>query len=820
METLVQDLRVSLRRLRKAPGFTLIAVLSLALGIGANSAIFSLVNTALLRPLPVERPGELVALNSISEKGEVEIPVLSHPNYKDYRDRNTTLAGLILYRMAPVSLSHDGVNERVWSYVVSGNYFEVLGVRAKMGRVITPDDNKAKGAHPVAVLTHDCWQKRFGGEAQIVGKSILVNGGNFTVIGIAPPGFRGSEVGSRIEMWFPAMMQEQIEPGNDWLEDRASDNSFVQGRLKPGVTMAQAEANLRAIAADLAREFPKENEGRTIVLSPAGLYGKFMRGPVTGFAVVLMGIVGLVLLLACINLANLLLARAAERRKEIAIRLAVGATRFRLVRQLLTESVLLALLGGALGLLLAYWLVDVMTAFKPPTDIPVSTELHIDFRVLLFTLLASLVTGVLFGLAPALQATRPDLVPALKDEASVGGYRRQTGWLLRNGLVVVQVMLSLTLLVSAGLVLRGLQRAQLLNPGFTPQNAVEMSFDLSLQRYDEGRSKQFKRQLLDRVRALPGVQAAGLTNFMPLTLNINQNAIYIEGQPEERGGNAPVAMTAAATPGYLQAMGVRLLEGRDFAETDDDTRPRVAVVNESFARRFWPGQSAIGKRFSYDSDKEPRRQWTEIVGVMQNGKYFSLGEDPMLMAIRNQRQTDGSFLTLVVRATGEPKNALGAIRGEFAQLDANLPVYNIKTLVDHMNLPLFPARVAAYLLGGFGLLAMALAAIGLFGVMSHAVSQRTREIGIRMALGAGAREIFRLVVGQGLLLTAIGVVIGLALAALGTRLLANLLYGVDALDPLTFLGVTLLLAAVAFLACYFPARRAMRTDPMLALRCD
>jgi macrolide transport system ATP-binding/permease protein len=806
METLWQDVRVSLRRLRKAPGFTFIAVLSLALGIGANSAIFSLVNTALLRPLPIERPRELAALNAATENGESQFPVLSYPNYKDFRDRNNTLAGLIYYRMSPVSLSHNGANERVWSYVASGNYFEVLGVRAALGRVFTPEDDKAKGAHPVAVLTHDCWQQRFGGDPQIAGRTVIVNGASFTVIGVTPPGFRGSEIGFRTEMWFPAMMQPQIEPENDWLENRDSYNGFVQGRLKPGVTMAQAEANLKTIAADLAREYPKENEGRTIVLSPAGLFGNFMRGPVAGFAAVLMGVVGLVLLLACINLANLLLARATERRKEIAIRLAVGATRARLVRQLLTESVLLALLGGAIGLALAYWLVDA-----------IMTELQMDFRVLLFTMAASLLTGVLFGLLPALQSTRPQLVPALKDDVSVGGYRRS---LLRNGMVIGQVTLSLVLLVSAGLVLRGLQQARLLNPGFNPQNAVEMSFDLSLQRYDEARVKQFKRQLLDRVRVLPGVEAAGLTNFLPLTLNINQNAIYIEGQPPVQGGNAPTAMAAAATPGYLQAMGVRLLEGRDFAETDDETRPRVAVVNETFARRFWPGQSALGKRFSYDSDKEPRRQWTEIVGVIQNGKYFSLNEDPTMMVIRNQRQTDGNFLSLVVRASGGPANAIAAIRREFAQLDANLPVYNVKTLAEHMNLPLFPARVAAVLLAGFGLLAMALGAIGLFGVMSYAVGQRTREIGIRMALGAGRGEVFRLVVGQGLLLTGLGIAIGIGLGALGTRLLSSLLYGVSALDPLTFSVVTILLAAVAFVACYFPARRAMRVDPIIALRCE
>ena len=810
---MIQDLRYGVRMLLKRPGFTLVAVLSLALGLGANTAIFSLVNTLLLRPLPVRQPEQLVALNSAGE-GRGMFSNFSYPNYRDLRDRNTTLSALILYRMAPISVSHDGANERAWGYLASGNYFEALGIRAAMGRVFTPEDDRAPGAHPVAVITHAAWQQRFGGDAKIVGKSILVNGSEFTIIGVTPPGFYGSEIGYRAEMWFPVMMQRQIEPGGDWLESRDTTNTMVQGRLKPGVTRAQAEENLKALAAQLAREYPKENEGRTITVSPPGLFGAFLRGPVRGFAGVLMAIVGLVLLLACVNLANLLLARATERRKEIAIRLSIGATRARLVRQLLTESVLLALLGGVVGIVLAYWLVDAIMAFKPPMDIPLATEIHIDYRVLLFALGASLVTGVAFGLLPALQSTRPDLVPALKDDASAGGYRRS---LLRNGMVVAQVTLSIVLLVCAGLVLRGLQRAQLLNPGFVPQGAIEMSFDLALQGYDGDRTREFKRQLLDRVRALPAVEAAGFTDYVPLSLNINQDSIYIEGRPQGTGGNAPIAMHTSITPGYLQAVGTRLLSGRDFAQTDDETRPRVALINETFARRFWPNESPIGKRISTNGDQGP---WMEIVGLVQNGKYFSLGEDPTMMLYTSLREKSGSFLSMIVRTQGDPSAAIASIRREFQQLDPNLPVYNVKTMAEHMALPLFPARVAASLLAGFGLLAMILAAIGLFGVMSYAVSQRTREIGIRMALGAGAGEVFRLVIGHGLTLTLFGVGLGLALAALGTRLLAALLYGVNARDPLTFTLVTLLLGIVAFVACYFPARRAMRVDPMIALRCE
>jgi predicted permease len=811
MGHLLQDVRYGSRMLLKRPGLTVIAVVTLALGIGANTAIFSLVNTVLLRPLPVDRPEQLVSLNSASATGDV-FPTLSYPNYRDYRDRIDVLDGLLCYRFSPISLSNNGVNERLWGYLVSGNYFDVLGVKPALGRFFTQEDDKTPGAHPVTVITYNCWLRRFGGSPDAIGKTVIVNGRSFSVIGVAQPGFHGSEISYVPEMWFPVMMLAQIEAGNDYLENRDNANFFTQGRLKPGVTTSQAEAALNSIAAQLAVEYPNENEGKTIELSPPGLFGAFMRGPIVGFAGVLMAVVGLVLLLACTNLANLLLARATERRKEIAIRLAIGANRRRLVRQLLTESVLLATTGGAIGLGLAYWLVGALTSLKPPIDIPLTTELHIDYRVLLFTAAVSVLTGVLFGLLPALQATRPDLVPALKDETSIGGYRRS--W-LRNGLVVFQVSLSLLLLICAGLVLRGLQRAQFLNPGFVPQHAVEMSFDLNLQGYDGPRSKEFKRTLLERVRTLPGVEYAGLSNFLPLSLNINNNTIFAEGAPQERGANIPMAMTSRASPGFVSALGVDLLQGRDFIEREQEKWQREAVINEIFAKRFWPGQLAVGKRFSFDSAAGP---WIEVVGVMRDGKYFSLSEDPQPFVYVSLHPESGSYLTMVVRTASDPQGLIGALRSEFQRLDANLPVYNVQTLTEHMDLPLFPARVAAMLLGGFGLLALTLAAIGIFGVMSYAVSQRTREIGIRMALGANARGILQLVVGHGLRLILLGMVIGLTVAFAGTRLMSALLYGVSATDSMTFVVIALLLISVALLACYLPARRATKVDPMVALR--
>ncbi|HKQ93278.1 MAG TPA: ABC transporter permease [Blastocatellia bacterium] len=807
MQTLWQDLRYGARILLKKRGFTLIAIISLALGIGANTAIFSLVNTALLRPLPVERPEQLVSLND----GALNLPVISFPNYRDFRDRNNLFSGMLAYRYTPLGLSNNGVNERVWGYLATGNYFETLGVKPALGRFFTPDDDRAPGAHPVAVIAYESWQKRFAGDSQVIGKTVIVNGRNFTIIGVAPQGFYGSEIIYRPEIWFPTMMQEQVE-GWSALETRGNSTFFAQGRLKPGVTMPQAEAELKTVAAQLAREFPNENEGMAVALSPAGLLGAWMRGPVTRFAGVLMAVVGLVLLLACANLANLLLARATERRKEIAVRLAIGAGRWRLVRQLLTESILLSTLGGALGLLLAYWLVDAVMKLKPPIDIALSTELQIDGRVLLFTLFVSALTGVVFGLLPALQATKPYLAPALKDEISMGGYRRP--W-LRNSLVVFQVSLSLLLLICAGLTLRGLQRAQLLDPGFTPQNALEMSFDLSIHGYDVQRAHDFRGRLLERVRGLPGVQYAGLSGNVPLNLSVSGNPIYVEGQPQQRGANVPTAMASRATPGLLSALGTRLIQGRDFTEQDAESKKDVALVNETFARRFWSGQSALGKRFSNAGSGGP---WIEVVGVIQDGKYFSLNEEATPFVYTNMLPSIGGSVTLVARTTGEPQSAIAAIRREFQQLDATLPLYNVRTMAEHMAIPLFPARVAATLLIGFGLLALTLAAVGIFGVMSYAVTQRTREIGIRIALGAQVGGILKLVVGQGLKLTALGLIIGLAVAFAGTRSISGFLYGVSALDVVTFAGVSLLLALVALLACYIPARRATRVDPMVALR--
>jgi predicted permease len=812
MGNLWQDLRYGFRRLLKTPGFTLVAVVSLALGIGANTAIFSLVDTVLLRPLPVREPKQLVEVYGTLHKG-ADYTIQSHLNYKDYRDRSgDVLSGLLAYRFAAMSLSHNGANERVWGYLVSGNYFDVLGVQPALGRGFLPEEDQTAGSHPVAIISYGCWQSRFGGDPAIVGRAAAINNQQFTVVGVAPKGFIGTEIAYSPEIYVPLMMAKQIEPGSSWLESRTDDNLFVVGRLKEGVTKAQAEAALAGLTNQLAQEHPQENEGRGVRLLPPGLFIPEIRDSVITFSAVLMGVVGLVLLLACVNLANLLLARATERRKEIAIRLALGASRARLIRQLLTESVVLSLAGGALGLLLATWVNDLVSAIKLPTDIALVFDLRIDWRVLAFTLGVSLLTGVVFSLLPALQSSNPDVVPALKDETSLGGFRRSR---LRNALVVAQVALSLVLLISAGLIVRGLQAARAMHPGFNPRNAVALSFDLGLQGYDEQRGRIFLRELIERAKQTPGVRSVTLTDSLPLSINYNNSGIYVEGQPAALNSDLPLATPIYAGLDYFKTLEISLLRGRDFTAQEDKKESRVALVNETFARKFWHGEDAVGKRFNFGSPSDP--YWT-VIGVVADGKYNSLGEDPKPVVYRPLMRDYNSNVTLVARVEGDPLTTLASLGRAVQSLDPTLPVYSPKTLSEHMQIPLFPARMAAIVLGSFGLLALVLAAIGIYGVMSYVVAGRTREIGLRMALGADRASVLRLIVGQGMTLALIGLGVGLVLALAAARLLTSQLYGVSPTDPATFAGVVALLSSVAFLACYVPARRATKVDPMIALR--
>ncbi|MCM3870370.1 MAG: ABC transporter permease [Pyrinomonadaceae bacterium] len=811
---MIKDLRYAIRGLAKHPGFAAIAMITLALGIGANTAIFSLVNTVLLRPLPVPQPEQIVSV-ALRGKGDSML-AFSYPNYKDFRDRNQVLSGLLVYRFVPLSLSREGANERIWGYEVSGNYFDVLGVQAIKGRTFLPEEDATRLSHPVAVVSHGAWQRRFAGDPDLIGKEIRLNNHPFKIIGIAPEGFKGTEMVYTPEIWVPLSMIEWVEPGAGWLDDRDTQNFFGIGRLKAGVAVKEAEASLNLFAQQLAKAYPDTNEGQVVQLTPPGFIIPDLRGSVVSFTWILMAAVGLVLLITCINLAGLLLARATDRRREIAIRLALGASRRRLMRQLLTESMVLSLAGGVAGFWLALWIINLLLAFRPPVDFPLTIDVSVDWRVLLFSLGISLVAGAAFGLAPALQATRPVLTSALKDTTAQAGFSRSR---LRSGLVVAQLALSLMILISAGLMVRALQQLQTISPGFDPSNALSVSFDLGLQGYDEAKGEQFYRQVVDRVESLPGVKSAAVTSNIPLGLNYSSNNIYVEGQPLERGANLPVAMVASIGLRYFETMGTPLLHGREFTNQDRQDTEKVAIVNETFVRRLIPDaaavESALGRRISFNEGQGP---FVRIVGVVRDGKYFNIYEEPRSFLWSPLSQNYNSSVSLVVRTTGDPQAALAGVRNAVRALDLNLPLYEVKTLTDHMRLALFPGRIAATLLSAFGLVALILAAIGIYGVTSYSVAQRTREIGIRMALGARLGDVLRLVIGNGLKLMAIGVGLGLVGAYVLTRALTSLLSGISPTDPVTFIFVSLLLIAVALVATYIPARRATKVDPLIALK--
>jgi predicted permease len=811
MDRLFQDLIVSFRRLRSSPGFTIAAILTLALGIGANTTIFSLVNAVVFRPFGVERQNELVFFNMHLAKGE--FPATSYPDYKDYRDRNTVLSALALYRIIPMNMSRGGgENSRLWGYEVTGNYFDMLGVKPIRGRVLHPEDDVKRAGHPVAVLTYNCWQRRFASDPDIAGRKVKVNGLDYTILGVTPKEFVGTELIFTPEIFVPMAQAAQLE-GYNWLDKRGDGNGWSLGRLKPGVSMKAAEAGINVITKQLGKEYPDNNAGVSIVLSAPGMAGTYLRGPITGFSAVLMVVAGMVLLIACVNLASLLLARAADRRKDTAIRLALGASRYYLMRQLLTESVVLAVAGGAAGILLASWLTGLVNAWSPPIDVPVIPHVVMDIRVMLFAAAVSLVTGLLFGLVPALQSTRATLAGAMRNDAPSDKLRRVN---LRDLLVTAQVALSVVLLIASVLVVRSLQHALSLHLGFEPQHAAVVSFDVGLQGYNEERGREFQRRLLDKVRALPGIEAAGLIDGLPLTLNISNSGIQVEGKPETRASDTPMANWYVITPGYIHAMQTKLIAGRDLDARDTKDKPLVALVNEAFAHQLLPGEDAVGRRFSQGS----KGNWITIAGVVEDGMYRSLGEKPSPTVFQNMEQSWRSNTTLVARSPLAEAETASQLRRAVAEIDPSLTIYESGSVTNQLALALFPARLVAVVLGSFGLLAVVLAATGVYGIMAYAVSRRTREIGIRMALGAAPAQVLRVVLKRTVVLLAIGTVLGLAMAFAGGQFFGQILYGVSAHDPLTYACAIALMAAVAFVACLVPARRAIKVDPLTALRME
>lgn len=816
MRDFVQDLRYAIRQMGRKPGLTIFAVLSLALGIGANSTIFSLVNAILFRDMAAERPQELVEVYS-GQEGEFQYATWSYPDYADVRQWNTVFSDLSALNLTIATHDDGRRTELLFGEQVSANFFGLLGVKPVLGRDFLPEEDVTEGTHPVVLLGHRFWTRRLGGDPAIVGKTLKLNGHHLTVIGVMSDRFKGSFPGVSSDFWVTMHMGEALAE-NSQLERRGSRSLFARGRLKPGVSVEQAQAQLTALAGRLRSAYPEECEGLTFSLVPTRevVLNPEIDGPIFGVAGLLMAIVGLVLLIACSNIANLLLVRAAERRREIAVRLALGAGRGRLIRQLLTESVLLALLGGVAGLLIALWTARLIVAFKPPLPIPLNLDVPLDWRVLTFTMGIALLTGILCGLAPALQSTRPGVVAALKDEEG-GLSRRHRKLGLRNLLVVAQVATSALLLVGAGLFLRSLGNAQSIDPGFSLRNGVAVQLALGLGgAYNEEQGRVFYDRLLQRVRALPGVRSASYVDHLPLALNIRTSDLQIEGRPVPQQGEELEVDTTGAMPGYFETMGIPLLRGRGFQTADGPKAARVAIINETAARRFWPGEDPLGKRLRLDEDDS----WMTVIGVAKDGKYRTLGESARPFVYSNNLQEYSSFMTLVVATDGSEQAMLEQVRRELDAIDPNVPIFNLSTMSKHLSVILFPARLGAALLAAFGLLGLLLAGIGLYGVVAASVARRTREVGIRMSLGAKRSDVLKLMVREGMTLTGIGLALGLGLALIASQVLRGMLYGIGAHDPVTYGAVALVLGTIALLANLVPAGRATQVQPVVALKRD
>jgi predicted permease len=811
-DEMFQDLRFGLRMLLKQPGLIIIATLCLAMGTGANVLIFSLVNAVVLRPVAgVQAPQELAVIFHRNDRNDFDL--ISYPDYKDYRERNRSFAGLLACRGLGLNLGGDGGTERIQGMIVSGNYFSVLGVGAAAGRTLRAEDDQAPGAHPVAVISHGLWSRRFASDPAIIGKTVNVNAYPFTVIGVAQAGFNGTETGEIFDLWLPLTMQAQImAQTEDRLRSRDKRWLMMIGRLKAGAQMEQSQKEFDILAAQLRQEYPEEHRGLVgIHVSPHVGLMPFDYPIVTRFLGTVLAIVGLVLLIACANVANLLLARASTRRKEVAIRLALGASRMRVIRQFLTESLLLAGVGTTLGLLLPLYAKDWLLSLFPPLAAE-ALNFNPDLRVVAFTLLLSFVAALLFGLAPALQASRPDVVPELKETAITGGPR---GRRLSGMLVVAQIALTTTLLIGAGLLVRTLQRLTAIDPGFSTESVLALSLDLRSQGYREAKGRQFYQQLIERVAALPGVEAASLASVMPLGGGSPEQVIFIAGQEPPAPDRPLRADYNVVTPDWFRTMGIPLVAGRDFTAQDNADAPGVVIVNEVMARRFWPERSPVGQRFEVG---EKQRRVVEIVGVARNSKHRSLNEETRpVMYIPLSRQYEGQMI-LNLRSAFEPLGQVAAVRGVARRLDPNLPLFEIKTMEQRVKESFWPTRTMSKLVGIFGAIALLLAGVGLYGVLSYTVAQRTREIGLRLALGAQAGDVLRLIIRQGLRLALGGVALGLVAAFGLTRVLAGFLHGVSATDPLTFALIPAMLIAVALLACYLPARRATKVDPLAAIR--
>ena len=821
-DSLRQDVRYAVRIVGQNPLFALTAIVSLAIGIGANAAIFSVANALLLRPpAGIAQPSRVVDIGRTQDGQGFDTN--SYPNYLDIQRRSKSLAGIYAYRVEPqpLSLGGGGAAERIYGSLVSANYFEVLGTRPLLGRFFVAANAERRGAAPFAVLNYQFWKHHFNSDPQIIGRTLLLNGAPFTIVAVAPEGFQGTAVFTA-DVWLPLSMIDTASPrliafqgaDDDIFSSRFSAWLMLGGRLNPGVTLGQAQAELALLGQQLVREYPKDNEGRGLAALPlASVPGR--TAPIALFLSLLLAIVALVLAIACINVAGVMLARAAARRREIAVRLALGARRRRLVRQLLTETSIFFVIGAATGLLLGRGLMAALAALMPLLPFPAAIDLTMDARVVAFVLTLTFAAAIISGIVPAFHATRTEIVAALKD-APGGAMARLR---MRSAFVVGQVALSLLLVVAAGLFLRALQRAGNIQSGFDAHNVQLAHLDLSLAGYDQARGTRFLPLLLDRVRALPGVQAASAAAVLPLSgTGMGLGAITVPGHTPPGGARDFRADWNIVEPGYFASMGMTLIAGRDFDSTDRASTQAVAIINQTAANTFWPGESVIGKellQFNQGESQPPLR--LHVVGIARDTKYRSLDDEDRSFIFVPFRQQYRSEITLVVRTAAGPQ-VQQQLRRLVTSMDPNLPIIDAESFDQSAAFNLFPQRLAAAISGTLGFVGLLLATIGIYGVVAYAVTRRTREIGIRIALGASSRNVLAMILRQGLVLAGTGVLVGLALAAAASRAMEAFLFGLPAVDPVAFAGAAGLFALVAFAACWVPARRAAAIDAMQALR--
>jgi predicted permease len=813
MNSLWADVRYALRMLAKNPGFTLIVVLTLALGIGANSTIFSWINATLLDPIPgVKHASQYVEI--VTGSGDNAGP-LSYLDLQDMAKRNHSFSSIVASSLYPMGLGSGEKPQRVWTDFATANYFDALGVHPILGRGFVAADGAKPGAAAVAVISYHLWQGYFGSERSVIGSTIQLDKHPYTVIGVAPPDFTGTQASLRQDLWIPVTMIGQFHQGADFLQSRNVAWLIPVAHLKPGVSAEQAQADCNVLMQQIVREYPDSHKGDNSV----NLYPMW-KAPFGGnyylYAILflLLAVSGLVLLLACANVANLLLVRSVGRRREMAIRLSIGATRWRLIRQLLAESMILALCGGAIAMLFTIWTAGSMQNFIPPSGLPILMNVHADRSVLFATLFISLITGVIFGVLPAFRSSSLQPVAVLKEESgsTTGGVRRAR---LSSVLVVAQVAMSLLLLVCAGLFIRSVQLAQRFNPGFNPHNVLLYSYDLKSAGYTQQAGIEFDRQLLARLNAIPGVDSATIASNIPMSFDIGGYKVQPEGYVPKPHESMEVENNDIS-PGYFRTMQIPLIAGRSFTASDTDKSQPVTIVNEAFARRYWPNQDAIGKRITAIG-----KAFT-VVGIARDSDYDNLGEKPKPFFYLPLTQDYEAGVVIELRVFSNPMMFVRPVQDAVHSLDADMPLFDLATLDSRIQLATTNERMAGTFVGGFGLLALVLAAIGIYGVLAYTTRQRTHEIGLRMALGAEPGNVFRLVLGQGARLALLGIGIGLAVSFALTRaltkVLSSQLFNVSATDPLTYAGVALLLCAVALLACYIPARRAAKVDPMVALR--